>query len=112
MEEQDMAVTQNIPNLTFDTTSLIERGNICAYGGSQRQVLFGKGYWHCCLQQFKVEYLHCESLLETLVALKAQDYSKHQKHLKKICGAASFILDDFLLHTITEGASKLELHNS
>ena len=44
----------------------------------------------------------CESLLEALVALKAQDYSKYQKRLKKICGAALLILDDFLLHTITD----------
>lgn len=51
---------------------------------------------------YKVEYHHCETLLETLVALKAQDYSKYQKRLKKICGAALLILDDFLLHTITD----------
>ena len=49
-----------------------------------------------------MEYHHCETLLETLVALKAQDYSKYQKRLKKICGAALLILDDFLLHTITD----------
>lgn len=36
----------------------------------------------------KVEYHHCETLLETLVALKAQDYSRYQKRLKKICSAA------------------------
>lgn len=49
-----------------------------------------------------MEYHHCESLLETLVALKEQDYSKYQKRLKKVCGAALLILDDFLLHTITD----------
>ena len=31
-----------------------------------------------------------------------QDYSKYQKRLKRICGAALLILDDFLLHTITD----------
>ena len=51
---------------------------------------------------YKVEYHHCETLLEELVALKAADYSKYQKRLKKICGAALLILDDFLLHTITD----------
>ena len=51
---------------------------------------------------YKVEYHHCESLLEALVALKVQDYSKYQKRLKRICGAALLILDDFLLHTITD----------
>ena len=51
---------------------------------------------------YKVEYHHCETLLEDLVALKAADYSKYQKRLKKTCGAALLILDDFLLHTITD----------
>ena len=51
---------------------------------------------------YKVEYHHCESLLEALVALKVQDYSKYQKRLKRICGAALLIPDDFLLHTITD----------
>ena len=51
---------------------------------------------------YRAEYHHCESLLEALVALKAQDYTKYQKRLKKICGTALLILDDFLLHTITD----------
>ena len=41
-------------------------------------------------------------MLEALVALKAQDYSKYQRRLKKLCGAALLILDDFLLHTVTD----------
>ena len=36
------------------------------------------------------------------MALKAADYMKFQKRLKKICGAALLILDDFLLHTLTD----------
>ena len=32
--------------------------------------------------------------------LEVQDYPKYQKRLKRICGAALLILDDFLLHTI------------
>ena len=36
-----------------------------------------------CDDMFKL-YHHCETLLETLVALKAQDYSKYQKRLKPI----------------------------
>lgn len=43
----------------------------------------------------RVEYHHCESLLEA-------HYTKYQKRLKKICGAALLILNDFLLHTITD----------
>ena len=51
---------------------------------------------------YKVEYHHCEVLLEQLVALKAVDYMKYQKRLKKICGAGLLILDDFLLHTLSD----------
>ena len=36
------------------------------------------------------------------MCIRDRDYSKYQKRLKKICGAALLILDDFLLHTITD----------
>lgn len=51
---------------------------------------------------YKVEYHHCEVLLEQLVALKAVDYMKYQKRLNKICDAGLLILDDFLLHTLSD----------
>ena len=34
--------------------------------------------------------------------LKGTDYTKYQKRLKKICGFDLLILDDFLLHTLTD----------
>lgn len=36
------------------------------------------------------------------MALKAVDYSKYQKRMKKTSDVALPILDDFLLHTITD----------
>ena len=57
---------------------------------------------YCACNDYKVAYHHCEQLLEELVALKADDYMKFQKQLKKICGTALLILDDFLLHTFTD----------
>ena len=36
------------------------------------------------------------------MALKATDYTKYQRQLKRTCSAALLILDDFLLHTITD----------
>lgn len=89
---------------TLSTLDFIDSGlNVCILGPSDS----GKSYLAKALgivacNNFKVEYHHCETLLETLVALKAQEYSKYQKRLKKICGAALLILDDFLLHTITD----------
>ena len=37
-----------------------------------------------------------------MVVLKERDYTKYQKHLKKVCGQDLLILDDFLLHTLTD----------
>lgn len=77
--------------------------NVCILGPSDS----GKSYLaktigiEAC-NTYKVEYHHCETLLEEMIALKATDYSKYQKSMKKICGAALLILDDFLLHTITD----------
>ena len=34
--------------------------------------------------------------------LKGTDYTKYQKRLKKTCGFDLLILDDFLLHTLTD----------
>ena len=52
--------------------------------------------------QYRVGYYHCEELLETLVVLKKKDYTQYQKRLKKTCGFDLLILDDFLLHTLTD----------
>ena len=51
---------------------------------------------------YTVAYHHCELFLEEFVALKATDYVKYQKKMKKLCGTAFLILDDFLLHTLTD----------
>ena len=47
-------------------------------------------------------YFHCEDLLESLVVQKTKDYAKFQKRLKKTCGLDLLVLDDFLLHTLTD----------
>lgn len=50
----------------------------------------------------RVGYYHCEDLLETLVVLKEKNYTQYQKRLKETCGLDLLILDDFLLHTLTD----------
>ena len=47
-------------------------------------------------------YHHCEEFLETMVALKQADYSKYQKKIRFYLKQNLLILDDFLLHTITD----------
>lgn len=92
-------ITETLATMDFIGSGL----NVCILGPSDS----GKSYLAKALgiaacNNYKVEYHHCESLLEELVALKAASYVKYQRRLKKICGAALLILDDFLLNTITD----------
>lgn len=92
-------ITETLSSLDFVASGM----NLCILGPSDS----GKSYLAKALgivacNDYKVEYHHCEVLLELLVALKATDYMKYQKRLKRICGAALLILDDFLLHTLSD----------
>ena len=92
-------ITATLSSLDFVSSGM----NLCILGPSDS----GKSYLAKALgivacNDYKVEYHHCEVLLEQLVALKAADYMKYQKRLKKTCGAALLILDDFLLHTLSD----------
>lgn len=51
---------------------------------------------------YRVEYHHCETFLEEMVALNLSDYRKYQRKTKKQLNLDLLILDDFLLHTITD----------
>ena len=76
--------------------------NVCILGPSDSgKSYLAKAIGIVACSNYKVEYHHFETLLEELAALKDADYSKYRKWLKKTCGAALLILDDFLLHTIT-----------
>ena len=92
-------ITETLSSLDFIASGM----NLCILGPSDS----GKSYLAKALgiiacNDYKVEYHHCELLLEQLVALKTTDYAKYQRRLKKICGAALLILDDFLLHTLSD----------
>lgn len=92
-------ITETLSSLDFIASGM----NLCILGPSDS----GKSYLAKALgivacNDYKVEYHHCEVLLEQLVALKTIDYMKYQKRLKKLCGAALLILDDFLLHTLSD----------
>lgn len=92
-------ITQVLSSLEF-----IESGmNVCVLGPSDS----GKSYLAKALgieacSKYRVGYHHCEQLLEELVVLKEKDYPKYQKRMKKTCGQDLLILDDFLLHTLTD----------
>ena len=92
-------ITATLSSLDFVASGM----NLCILGPSDS----GKSYLAKALgivacNDYKVEYHPCEFLLEQLVALKDMYYMKYQKRLKRICGAALLILDDFLLHTLSD----------
>ena len=47
-------------------------------------------------------YRMCQGVLRELVMLKGMDYQKYQRRMKRTCGLDLLILDDFLLHTISD----------
>lgn len=92
-------ITELLSSLDF-----IARGyNICILGesGSGKSYL-AKAIGIKACQRYDVGYFHSEELLESLVALKEQDYKKYSNKIKKYLKWHLIILDDFLLHTITD----------
>lgn len=77
--------------------------NVCILGASDA----GKSYLARALgikacNNYSVRYFHSEELLESMLALKQQDYKKFASRMKQLLNTELIILDDFLLHTITE----------
>lgn len=89
---------------TLGTLNFISDGlNICILGPSDS----GKSYLakalgiKACLHN-RVGYYHCGSFLEEMVALKIRDFQTYQKQIRYNINLDLLILDDFLLHTITD----------
>lgn len=109
---------------TLKTLNFIDEGlNICILGPSDSGKSFlAKAIGILACSRFSVEYHHCEPLLENLSAMKSSSYPKYQRSVKLLIKRDLLILDDFLLHTISEEREvkilfeilekRLELHNS
>lgn len=86
------------------TMNFIRNGmNLCIFGASDS----GKTYLARALgaeacREFRVGYYHCEDLASELAAVRKSDYKQYQKKMKSIINLGLVILDDFLLHPITE----------
>lgn len=89
---------------TLATLNFIRKGmNLCIFGASDS----GKTYLARALgteacREYRVGYYHCEDLVSELAAVRKTDYMKYQKKMKSIVNLDLVILDDFLLHPITE----------
>lgn len=92
-------ITSTLSTMDFITNGL----NICILGSSDSgKTYLAKAIGLKACDNYRVQYHHCESLLEELVALKVNDYSKYQRKTKACINLDLLILDDFLLHTITD----------
>lgn len=88
----------------LSTLSFIKNGdNVCVLGASDSgKTHLAKAIGIAACQAHKVEYHHCETFLEGLVALKNTDFTKYERRMKLLAKLDLLILDDFLLHTIMD----------
>lgn len=93
------SITESLSSMSFIKSGL----NVCILGASDSgKTHLAKAIGIAACQDYKVEYHHCEPFLENLVALKNADYEKYERKLKLLSRLDLLILDDFLLHTITD----------
>lgn len=84
----------------------VEKGlNVCILGPSDS----GKSYLAKALaiqacHSYRVCYTHCSAFAEEMVALKGRDFEKYQRKLRYYTNLDLMVLDDFLLHTITDAS--------
>lgn len=82
----------------------IEDGqNVCILGASDSgKTYLAKALGASACEKYRVSYNRCSELLESLVALKLEDYSRYERTMRKLMNFHLLILDDFLLNTITD----------
>lgn len=89
---------------TLSSLDFVSKGlNVCILGASDAGKTFlakALGIQSCL--KYRTSYQHCEPFLETLVTLKQADYTAYQKKIRYYIRLDLLILDDFLLHTITD----------
>ena len=89
---------------TLSSLRFIEDGqNVCILGASDSgKTYLAKALGASACEKFRVSYNRCSELLESLVALKIEDYSRYERRMRKILNFHLLILDDFLLNTIAD----------
>lgn len=95
------------PNSIISTLSdldFVKNGlNVCILGPSDAgKTYLAKSLGILACTKYRVEYTHCGKLLENLAALKRQDFIKYKKKMNHYYRLDLLILDDFLLHSLTD----------
>lgn len=97
---------------TLSTGNYIRNGmNICILGASDSgKTYLAKAMGIAACTEFSVEYYCTEELIEQLSDIKELDLAKYNKRKKHLCKIDLLIMDDFLLHSITDERQVKVLH--
>ena len=91
------------PKLLSSLRFIEDGQNVCILGVSDSgKTYLAKALGASACEKYRVSYNRCSELLESLVALKLDDYSRYEKRMRRLLNFHLLILDDFLLNTITD----------
>ena len=90
--------------MILSSLQFIEDGlNVCILGASDSgKTYLAKALGSIACVKYRVSYNRCSELLESLVALKTEDYTKYKKQIRRLLNFHLLILDDFLMNTIMD----------
>ena len=92
-----------IPEILSSLQFIEDGRNVCVLGASgSGKTYLAKALGAVACEKYRVSYNRCNELLESLVALKLEDFKKYEKRLRNLLNFHLLILDDFLLNTITD----------
>ena len=94
---------QGIPQLLASLDFIPKGFNVCILGASDAgKTYLAKAIGIKACNDYRVGYFHCEDLLEQYVSMKKADYAKFERKFKSLMKLDLIIIDDFLLHTLTD----------
>ena len=92
-----------VPKLLSSLNFIEDGQNVCILGSSDSgKTYLAKALGASACEKYRVSYNRCSELLESLVALKNENYSSYEKRMRRLLNFQLLILDDFLLNTITD----------
>lgn len=96
---QPRDIVETLVSLDFIRSGM----NLCIFGASDSgKTYLAKALGAEACREFRVAYYHCDELVGDLAAMRKTDYPKYKKKLQALTKLDLVILDDFLLHPITE----------
>ena len=96
----------------LSSLDFIDKGmNLCIFGASDSgKTYLAKTIGIEACRKYRVEYYRCAELLEELASVKEDDYKKYKKRVRHLIKIELLILDDFLLHTVSDEEQKKALY--